>query len=240
MKQKQSSAEIFNQDVNSNSGYKYTTKASLSSELANLRLTLATLEICDLNGKKVVDIGCGDGTYTMELFLRGGVDSIHGIDPAGNAIKIAQQRTANQRIVFDLQSGEKLNYASDSFDIAHLRGVLHHVGDPIHVLREALRVAPTVVVIEPNGYNPVLKLLEMFSLYHREHKEKSFSSLRLHRWINQIGGKVCTGRYAGFVPFFCPDRLAQILKAVEPVVERLPVINVLCCAVYVFVIKRVR
>lgn len=237
---KQSSADIFNRDINKNSGYKYTTNASLSSELANFNMTAATLDICNLSGKRVVDIGCGDGTYTMEMFLRGKVNAIQGIDPAGEAIKKAKERTNNPMISFDVQTGDKLHYISDSFDIALLRGVLHHCEDPINVLRESLRVAPTVVVIEPNGYNPILKLLERFSPYHIEHQERSFMPLTLRRWVKQIGGEVCSGRYVGLVPMFCPDPMARLLKVIEPGIERLPVINALSCAVYVFLVKRAK
>ena len=37
-------------------------------------------------------------------------------------------------------------------------------------------------VIEPNGYNPVLKVLEKVSRYHIEHEERSFFPATLHAW----------------------------------------------------------
>ena len=44
--------------------------------------------------------------------------------------------------------GQRLPYADRTFDLALLLTVLHHCPDPDAVLREAFRVAPTVVVIE--------------------------------------------------------------------------------------------
>jgi hypothetical protein len=37
---------------------------------------------------------------------------------------------------------------------------------------------------------------------------------------------------------FCPDALARLMKFLEPLVERLPVVNALGCAVYVMVVER--
>ena len=234
---KDSVIEVFNRDVVVNNGYLYTTNARLSSYLANSRLTDAALMITDFRGKRVLDIGCGDGTYTLELFDRGRPASMHGVDPSHEAIRVARQKIGHRQITFGVYSAA-LPYEANSFDIAHLRGVLHHIEKPINALLQAFRVAPTLVVIEPNGYNPILKCLERFSSYHIEHNERSYTPSTLERWINRIGGRVYTRRYVGLVPFFCPDWLARLLKSIEPVVERLPLINSLACAVYVFVAIR--
>lgn len=230
--------DSFNLDIMTNAGYLYATSDRLSSYLANRRLTDATLAIADFRGKRVLDIGCGDGTYTVELFDRGQPASIHGGDPAQEAIRVARQKIAGRDITFATYSAYGLPYAANSFDIAYLRGVLHHMNRPLDALQEALRVAPMLVVIEPNGYNPVLKLLERYSRYHVEHNEKSYPPVRLDRWVSRIGGRVHTRQYAGLVPMFCPDWLARSLKLIEPVVERLPLINALGCAVYVYVATR--
>ncbi|MCK4325274.1 methyltransferase domain-containing protein, partial [bacterium] len=229
--------DAFNRDIADNKGYLYTTNARLSSYLANRRLSDAALAVTNFRGKRALDIGCGDGTYTLELFDRGVPASMHGVDPADEAISIAQEKIGGRKIAFAVQSAEMLPYAAKSFDLGHLRGVLHHMEKPFEGLGEALRVAQTVVVIEPNGYNPILKLLERISHYHIKHNEKSYTPATLERWVKRIGGKVYIRRYVGLVPFFCPDWLARVLKLIEPVVERLPVVNALVCAVYVFVVK---
>ena len=57
----------FNQDAKVGRGYVYTSADRLSARLSAERLTLAVREMIDLKGKRVIDIGCGDGTYTIEL-----------------------------------------------------------------------------------------------------------------------------------------------------------------------------
>lgn len=240
MKNKRESAiEAFNRDVATNKGYLYTTNARLSSYLANRRLTDVALAVTDFSGKRVLDIGCGDGTYTLELFDRGQPTNMHGIDPLEEAIRIAQQKIGSRPVTFAVQSTQTLPYPAGSFDIVHLRGAIHHMDSPFTALQEALRVAETLVVIEPNGYNPILKLLERFSPYHIKHHEKSYTPLTLERWVNHLGAKVHTRYYIGLVPFFCPDWLAKLLKFIEPLVERLPLVNSLMCAVVCFVAKRI-
>lgn len=228
----------FNRDVHANEGYLYANNARLSSTLATSRLTDAVLAVADFRGKRVLDVGCGDGTYTLQLFDRGGPASIHGIDHAANAVEIARTRVGNRPITYSAVSAESLPMADRSFDIAQLRGVLHHVDEPIEALREAMRVAPVVVVTEPNGYNPVLKVLEKVSRYHIEHEERSFFPFTLHSWAKRLGGTVRSSTAVGLVPFFCPDRMAGVLKAIEPVVERLPLLRSLALGTEVFVVER--
>jgi SAM-dependent methyltransferase len=228
----------FAADAAANQGYIYTTNAGLSSRLANRRLTEATLAVHDFKAARVVDMGCGDGTYTHELAEVGDVASVQGIDPAVEAVRVATARTARPNVTFAVCSAYELPYADDSFDVALLRGVLHHMGRPVDALREALRVAPAVVVVEPNGYNPALKVLERCSSYHIEHGEKSYAPRALDRWVTDVGGTVTARLFAGFVPMFCPDWLARATKRVEPAVERLPAVRAVGCAVYVFAARR--
>lgn len=228
----------FNQDVARNQGYLYTTAARLSSRLANSRLTDATLELADLRGRKVLDIGCGDGTYTIELADRGQAVAMWGIDPAHEAIQVAIRRGAGHNVEFAVQGAYSLSCAEDSFQLAIFRGVLHHLDRPLEALREAFRVAPQLVVLEPNGYNPVLKLLERFSRYHRDHDEKSYLPAKLDKWITAAGGRVVRRKWLGLVPFFCPDWSARVLKSSEALAEAVPLLNRVVCGVYALAAER--
>lgn len=228
------SVDPFSADIAANAGYLYTTNATLSSRLANRRLTDASVAVGDFAGRRVVDIGCGDGTYTFDLFEATGPSAITGLDPSEDAVRVGHRKVGDLPVTFVVGSALSLPYPSDSFDVAYLRGVLHHMTRPVDALREALRVATSVVVVEPNGYNPMLKVLERCSRYHIEHGEKSYPPRRLDRWVGDLGGKVERREFAGLVPFFCPDWLARVIKRIEPLVERLPVVRHLGCAVYVF------
>jgi SAM-dependent methyltransferase len=233
-----SGPQPFDADVLARSGYQYTTDAKLSSHLANARISEAVLAAVDFSGKSVIDIGCGDGTYTREFVERGGAARVVGVDPSMEAIEAARGAPNPGRTSFEHGEGEDLRWGEDEFDIAHLRGVLHHAEAPRKGLAEALRIAPLAIVVEPNGYNPGVKLLERFSAYHVEHSERSFAPRRLDRWAREAGGEVSTRQWIGQVPFFCPDTVARLAKRIEPTTESFPLVRLAMCAQYLFVARR--
>ena len=224
----------FNDDALENRGYLYSTNAPLSSRLANQRLTDITLESVQIKGKNVLDVGCGDGVYTLEIDAHGKPKSIIAGDVADRAIKVARNNSAGRNIHYMVNSAYELPFQANCFDVAILRGVLHHLDDPRQAIKESLRVADVVWVIEPNGYNPGLKFLEKFSAYHIEHGEKSYAPHALDQWVDQLGGKVIYRKWAGFVPMFCPDWMAGLMKWLEPFVEYVPVVKNIGCAQYTF------
>src|SRR3989344_308794 len=158
----------FDIDASLNGGYLYTTQARLSSIVANHRLTLAILNAVRLSGKKVIDIGCGDGVYTFELYRNARPKKLYGVD---SAIKSIGQ------------------------------------------------IASEILILEPNGYNPLLKIIEKISPYHRFHKEKSYTPKMIRGWLHKAGFTVYMQKYISIIPFFFPDTFTVILKPFEPFVE---------------------
>jgi SAM-dependent methyltransferase len=223
----------FDRDVRANAGYLYTTHARRSSVLANRRLTDLTRSMVSLAGRRVIDVGCGDGTYAYELFTSCAPALLVGVDAAAEAIALATRRYAESapRLRFEAHDVYGLPYAPRSFDVAIVRGLLHHVTDAPRALAHISSLADEICVIEPNGYNPVLKLIERLSPYHRAHGERSYAPPRLRRWIRDLGGTIEQEAYAGLVPFFCPDWMAIVLKACEPLVEAAPILRQATCAV---------
>lgn len=229
----------FDKDITLNGGYLYTTNAILSSRLANERLTVATANIVKLTGKKVIDVGCGDGVYTNELFKQYHPKQIIGVDSSINAIKLAQVlHSKNERIQFKTCSIYDLNRSFSHFDIAIVRGVIHHVENPQKAIASVTKIASDIIILEPNGYNPILKIVERISLYHRIHKEKSYFPYQIRKWLEENKFKVIKDQFVGFVPFFCPDGMARPLKKIEPYIENLPFIRNFLCGVYVVHAKK--
>jgi SAM-dependent methyltransferase len=231
-------AEIFNRDVETRGGYVYALDDKLSGRLASERWIQLILGLIELKGRSVTDIGCGDAASTVRLWDRGEPTMMSALDPAIKAVVAGKARAQGRPIHFVVANGQHLPYADDAFDVAILEGILHHDKNPEVIIREALRVAREILVLEPNGYNPILKMIERVSRYHREHEETSYPAVRLRRWVEAADGRVVKGRFGNLVPVFCPDWLTRILKVIEPAVERLPVANRLFCAVYVFHARR--
>jgi len=223
----------FNTDAAGGEGYVYTTARQFSSRHVLARHLQLILSIGSLQGRSVVDIGCGDGFSTFRFWDEAHPARLAGVDPAENAIKVANSKRGERPIEFRVLDGHRVPYDDASFDVAVIQGVLHHADDPQATIREGLRVARELVVLEPNGLNPGLKLLEKVSKYHREHNERSYSRRRLRGWVEAAGGHVAQEKFGVFVPIFSPAWLARPMAAVEPAVEAIPGLRAIGCSVYV-------
>lgn len=102
-----------------------------------------------LSGARVLDIGCGVGTYVEKLAERAarayGID----VDPA----RVRQGGTGSLAVAIS----EHLPFADGVFDLALLNEVIEHVQDDAATLREACRVVRPdghVVVYAPNRLYP--------------------------------------------------------------------------------------
>jgi SAM-dependent methyltransferase len=97
-------------------------------------------ELADIRkGDRVLDIGCGDGNYTVPAAQRSGWAV--GIDPSVAMLKAAQRRPQVAGSVEYVEAtGEQLPFVDDSFDIVLMVTVLCFVGNPEALLSEAYRV----------------------------------------------------------------------------------------------------
>jgi 2-polyprenyl-3-methyl-5-hydroxy-6-metoxy-1,4-benzoquinol methylase len=223
----------FDRDVVYDGGYQYT-GSRLSSRIANKRMSMSIQEVYDFSNKSVLDCGCGDGAYTKD-FVDFGASEVVALDPAKEAIALAEKNRTSEKVVFavgdiyNLKENSLMRARQRMFDVAVLRGVLHHVSDQANAVKSVSGVAEAVIVVEPNGSNPVLKIIEKVSKYHIAHEEQSFSMADIDSWLRQAGFRRSVGRYINLVPFFCPDWFARIANILTPLVERIPVLRRFAC-----------
>ena len=230
---------VFNRDVSEDGSYAYTTN-KLSATLANKRITDAFEELYPMTGKKILDLGCGDGTYSLELAKLGAV-SVLGIDPSEAAVESAKQKAASSNLAdtvkFCTGNIYELNI-NEHFDCIVLRGVLHHLPDAAKALQAVAPLADNILIMEPNGTNPVLKILEKTSKYHIEHEEQSFLLSTIYDWLRKAGFPQLKCNRINLVPMFCPDWMAKICKTVEPLVEALPLVRNIACGQYIILASK--
>jgi SAM-dependent methyltransferase len=229
--------DVFNQNVRANEGYKYTTNAPFSSIVANRRLTEETLAAIPVSSRSVLDIGCGDGSYTAEIKKARPELRIGGFDPASEAIRLAAAKYPDISFYFGNILNEK-DLPPEKYDIGILRGVLHHLTDPELAIKNSFLASDNLIIIEPNGNNPILKIIEKVSKYHIEHEERSFSVSRLSRFVRSAGGAVVKIKHVGFVPFFCPAPFAKIIYFFQPFLEKIPLLRHFFAAQIVLTAKK--
>lgn len=94
-------------------------------------------------GKRVLDVGCGPGTITVDIAGRVDPGEVVGIEPVEQPLHQARAAAAEagaHNVSFHLGDVYALAAADDSFDVVHAHQVLQHLRDPVAALREMLRV----------------------------------------------------------------------------------------------------
>lgn len=134
----------------------------------------------EFRGARLLEIGCGMGTDLLQ-FARGGARCV-GIDLTPRSVEITRHRFALYGVdgAFMIADGERLPFASESFDVVYSNGVLHHTPDTAGAIREVHRV------LRPGGTAKVM-------LYHR-HSLNYWVEIILRRGL--LGGEFLRGRSA--------------------------------------------
>ena len=104
------------------------------------------------SGQRLLDVGCGPGTITVDLARRVAPGPVLGIDAGADVIERAQRAAASAHTDEIPGEGEPLDvrfatgdvYDLDlpdgSFDVVHAHQVLQHLTDPVAALTEMRRV----------------------------------------------------------------------------------------------------
>jgi ubiquinone/menaquinone biosynthesis C-methylase UbiE len=95
-----------------------------------------------VEGKDVLDLGCGDGRHA-EMIKGMGAKSVSGIDVNETMIELAKKR---RRVSFQVASGDNLPFKDASFDMVFSNFVLHYFKDTFRVIAEVARV------LRPGGH----------------------------------------------------------------------------------------
>lgn len=104
-----------------------------------------------VDGARVLDVGCGLGMYVAKLKASGA--DAYGVDVDPDKVTLAQERLDN---IF-VAPAETLPFPDDYFGTILLHEVLEHVTDDRQAVREAFRVTRTggrVVIFVPNRLYP--------------------------------------------------------------------------------------
>ena len=94
-------------------------------------------ELTKVKAPRLLDCGCGDGSFTAELAVRVGASDVHGVE-----IDEARSATA-QSLGIDValrDLNQELPYEDESFDVVHSNQVIEHLTSSDHFLRENWRV----------------------------------------------------------------------------------------------------
>jgi SAM-dependent methyltransferase len=128
----------------------------------------------DLRGKRILDVGCGEGEDAVLLAKLGAI--VTGFDVSPGAIKLAARRAeingVADRVSFICAPLAEAKLPEASFDVIWFDNILHHVlGELDFVMRKILASAKPgarLLCIEPMNLFPALRRIRFLVPVHTE------------------------------------------------------------------------
>ncbi|KAF2741917.1 S-adenosyl-L-methionine-dependent methyltransferase [Sporormia fimetaria CBS 119925] len=101
---------------------------------------------------RILDVGCGPGTISVDLASRVPDGSVYAIDPSASVIDTARRHAVDKSVtnvrfeVGDIYNWRALDGVQEGgFDIVHAHQVLQHLQDPVTAMREMKKL------VKPSG-----------------------------------------------------------------------------------------
>jgi len=129
-----------------------------------------------LKNKKILDIGCNDGSL-LDIFKRYGCKT-YGIEPTGAALEAIKKKHNVYNAYFDTRISKKLINKFGSFDIITFTNVFAHI-ENFNELIKSLKILikpNTLLVIENHYFGEVLKKNQFDTFYHEHPRTYSLNS----------------------------------------------------------------
>jgi ubiquinone/menaquinone biosynthesis C-methylase UbiE len=118
--------------------FKYYDKLREANE--SIEFSSALHDFKGFTGKKVLDVGCGNG-YTLSRYALEGAE-VHGVDITETGIDLCRKRfeLLGLKGHFSVENAERLPFGNATFDCVCSMGVLHHVPHPEIAFEEIFRI----------------------------------------------------------------------------------------------------
>jgi ubiquinone/menaquinone biosynthesis C-methylase UbiE len=116
-----------------------------------------------LDGARILDIGCGTGRYFLFLAQLGATHLV-GVDVGQNLLTMCHRRDPTIRLT--LAKADQLPFANQSFDVVLSMGLIEHYHNPVPVLAEFTRLVRsggTLILETPNVLNLVFTLYKVIN-----------------------------------------------------------------------------
>ena len=134
---------------------------------------------------EVLDLGTGTARIPLELCRRVEECRVLAVDAAANMLDLARLNleiaSLTQRVQLDRVDAKRLPYATGMFPVVMSNSIVHHIPEPLAVLREAVRV--TAVggrlffrdLARPFSADELQALVERYAGHENEHSRQMFA-----------------------------------------------------------------
>ncbi len=166
-------------------------------------------EFCILNSElDILDLGTGTAQIPIELCRQYSNCRVMAVDAAVNMLELARYNleiaSLTRRIELAHADAKKLPFARGMFDMVMSNSIAHHIPEPIHVLREAVRVTKPAGLLffrdllRPDSQAELNRLVATYAAGANDHQQRMFAeSLHAALSLDEIRGLVSS---LGFAP----------------------------------------
>ena len=141
----------------------------------------------DLQGKTVLDFGCGDGARSLQYAQRGATVYAFDISPESvrNLVKTARNAGLAERIHASVMPAETLAYPEGMFDLVLGVAILHHTDVSLveQEIQRVLKPGGRAIFVEPLAHNPFLRLFRVLTPNRRTPTEQPMTVGQIRRLI---------------------------------------------------------
>jgi 2-polyprenyl-3-methyl-5-hydroxy-6-metoxy-1,4-benzoquinol methylase len=148
--------------------------------------------------KKILDIGCGLGNFTLRLKNFG--NQLYAVEISEKAAKLAKEKGIKARLL-DVDE-QDLPYVNNFFDIIFCGELIEHVFDPDHLLDEIFRT------LKPNG----LAIITTPNL--ASYLNRSVMLFGFHPYFTSTGLRYNTGKFFG-KDYPCPHLTVFTMRSLK-------------------------
>lgn len=143
----------------------------------------------DVKGKKILDLGCGDGKYGLELLVRG-AKQYHGVEGSHRMADVARENLTNSKAIVEENDIEKVELKDLEYDMVISRLVLHYIEDIATLFERVSRSLKKEGVFIFSIEHPIIT--SCYEAYHKEKKRGNWivddyfdSGKRINNWLGK-------------------------------------------------------
>lgn len=165
----------------------------------------------DLQGKKVLELGCGAGEASVYFAKKGA--TVTATDISGELLKVVQRVASLHKVRVNTKQcySHSLDFEDDTFDIVFAANLLHHV-DIEATLKESQRVLKkggAFVSWDPLAHNPLINIYRRIATEVRTEDEHPLRMEQLALFNKFFSNVETSGKWFFtlfiYIKFFCVD-----------------------------------
>jgi len=178
---------------------------------------------------KVLDLGCGNGYFTIKALVKNKNFQVTGSDISKGMIAVSKKHFPEAS--YCINDAMQLPFKDASFDFIISRELIEHLPDPVKCFEEVNRVLKKdgfVAVSTPSFFGLIAPLYFL--------KKSSGSMQPIDEWwtpfslkkaVNKVGLKQSGMKSINFIPYHgsFPGFLVPLIKALDKIISLIPFLN---------------